>query len=131
MELRYAGVLGYRTVFHVSTLVPANKMSLAEFQEWMGTMDRQAKPTHRDTAALYWIGGAPCAGKSSVSRELASRHGLAVCSADDQWEEHTRRVGRTRQPLLASCVKPDWDNLFVKTPVERQVELEFAVYREQ
>jgi len=27
---------------------------------------------------LYWIGGSPCSGKSSISRILADRFGLAL-----------------------------------------------------
>ena len=40
-----------------------------------------------------WIGGPPCAGKTSVARRIARRHGLRLYSADTRtWEHRDRAV---------------------------------------
>lgn len=43
-----------------------------------------------DLATVLWIGGGSGAGKSTVARAIAERHGLVVYSSDDTMLEHAR-----------------------------------------
>lgn len=40
---------------------------------------------------VYWLGGSPCSGKTSVAGELARRHGLQVYHFDRHEMDHFRR----------------------------------------
>ncbi|MEU8662863.1 hypothetical protein [Actinoplanes philippinensis] len=37
---------------------------------------------------LWWIGGSPCAGKSTVAGRIAGRRGVPVYSCDDAFDRH-------------------------------------------
>jgi hypothetical protein len=79
-------------------------------------------------AAFYWIGGSPCAGKSSVAAALADRFGLRHVECD---KASTDRVAR-----MAGL--PAYDELAALSTCERlsrspewQADRELAFYREQ
>jgi hypothetical protein len=78
---------------------------------------------------VYWLGGSPCAGKSSVATILAERHGLQLYSCDDHFEEHKARLDADRHPVFASLAALTCDELWMR-PVEVQVETELAYCRE-
>jgi hypothetical protein len=52
-------------------------------------------------ARVFWLGGSPCSGKSTVATALAMRHGLRVYSADDHFERHCAAADPRTQPSLA------------------------------
>ncbi len=41
---------------------------------------------------VYWIGGSPCCGKSSIARILDERHCLHLHTCDDAFLRHARRA---------------------------------------
>jgi 2-phosphoglycerate kinase len=49
---------------------------------------------------VLWLGGSPCAGKSTVAGVLARRFGLDLYRVDEAFEDHARRFDGTRQPTL-------------------------------
>jgi putative ribosome biogenesis GTPase RsgA len=40
---------------------------------------------------VYWIGGGSGAGKSTIARRIAARHGLRVYATDDAMADHAGR----------------------------------------
>ena len=78
----------------------------------------------------YWIGGSPCAGKSSLAAMLATRHGLLHVECDAGAEQRVARMaGRqlaTYEELsaLGTCER-------LAKPPRWQAERELAFYREQ
>ena len=83
-----------------------------------------SKANTRDSAALrkrlrnvYWIGGGSAAGKSTVARRIAARHGLSVYSTDDVMADHARRSSPEACPLLHEFMAMDMDERWVnRTP---------------
>ena len=83
---------------------PAHRL---EFPEW-GDFNRHLAGTAgsetRETALacslahVYWIGGSPCAGKSTVADMLGERYGVHVYHVDDHAEDHSARATATDQP---------------------------------
>ncbi len=79
---------------------------------------------------IFWLGGSPCAGKSTIARTLADRYGLAVFHCDDTFDRHLRLATTTDQPTLARLRTKTADEVWLE-PVRAQVEQEIAIYREQ
>lgn len=62
---------------------------------------------------VYWIGGGSGAGKSTVARRLAARHGLHVYATDDAMADHARRCTRESCPLLHAFMAMSMDERWV------------------
>lgn len=60
-------------------------------------------------AHVYWIGGGSGAGKSTIARRVAARHGLRLYSTDDAMPDHARRSTSGDCPLLAAFAAMDMD----------------------
>jgi hypothetical protein len=71
---------------------------------------------------VYWIGGGSGAGKSTVARRVAARHGLRVYSTDDVMAEHARRSSRGDCPLLHGFMDMGMDERWVNRPPETMLE---------
>jgi hypothetical protein len=50
---------------------------------------------------VLWLGGSPCAGKSTVAALLAERHGLRLYSCDAHFDRHSAAADPATQPTLA------------------------------
>ncbi len=79
---------------------------------------------------IFFIGGSPCSGKSTIARLLAERHGFTSYSCDDAWDRHMALADPARTPVLARLSSLDCDGLWMR-PVSQQVAEELAVYREE
>ena len=82
-----------------------------------------------DSAALrerlrrvYWIGGGSGAGKSTIARRIAARHGLRVYATDDVMADHARRSTREDSPLLHRFIGMDMDERWVNRPPDTMLE---------
>lgn len=49
---------------------------------------------------VYWVGGGSGAGKSTIARRLATKHGLQLYSTDDAMTDHSRRCSPEACPFL-------------------------------
>ncbi len=78
-----------------------------------------------DSAALqhvYWIGGASCAGKSTIARRIAAQEGLPVYATDDVMADHARRSTPEDSPLLHRFMEMDMDERWVNRPPKTLLE---------
>ncbi len=71
---------------------------------------------------VYWIGGGSGAGKSTVARRLAARHGLRVYSTDDVMAEHARRCPPADCRLLHTFLAMGMDERWVNRPPQTMLE---------
>lgn len=71
---------------------------------------------------VYWIGGGSGAGKSTVARRIAARHGLRVYATDDVMADHARRSTREDSPLLRRFMDMDMDERWVNRPPDTMFE---------
>ena len=58
---------------------------------------------------VYWIGGGSGAGKSTIARRVAARHGLRLYATDHVMADHGRRCAPGDCPLLAAFAAMDMD----------------------
>ncbi len=71
---------------------------------------------------VYWLGGGSGAGKSTIARRLATRHGLAVYSTDDAMADHATRCGPADCPLLTAFKAMDMDERWVNRSPQTMLE---------
>jgi hypothetical protein len=69
---------------------------------------------------VYWIGGGPGAGKSTIARRLAGEHGLRLYVTDDVMPEHARRC--TDCPALTEFIAMDMDQRWLNRSPEIMLE---------
>ena len=62
---------------------------------------------------VYWIGGGSGAGKSTIARRLAGRHGWRLYATDDVMADHARRTTAAQAPLLHEFMAMDMDQRWV------------------
>jgi 2-phosphoglycerate kinase len=62
-----------------------------------------------DLRHVYWIGGGSGAGKSTIARRLAERHGLHRYVTDDVMADHARRTTAADSPFLHEFLAMDMD----------------------
>lgn len=92
-------------------------------------MGRRAD-SHRTLPHVVWIGGSPCAGKSTIADALAREHGFALYRCDAALDAHVRRTDPSDYPLLHRLTSAPWDELWSR-PVATQIREELAFYREE
>lgn len=84
----------------------------------------------RALAHVYWIGGSPCSGKSSIVEWLAAQHGLQTYRCDEAFWRHSQIVTPDKQPAFYRLTQLTWDEIWMR-PVDVQLRDEIAVYREE
>jgi 2-phosphoglycerate kinase len=62
-----------------------------------------------DFRHVYWIGGGPGAGKSTIACRLAERHGLYLYDTDDLMADHVGRTTPEQSPFLSQFAAMDMD----------------------
>jgi 2-phosphoglycerate kinase len=78
---------------------------------------------------VFWLGGSPCSGKSSISEIIASRFGLDVYRVDEAFESQAQRFDPLRHPALTKWSQSSWNQRWMQ-PVESLVQDVIACYRE-
>ena len=79
---------------------------------------------------VFWIGGSPCSGKSSITAILAERFGLQMYHLDDEYTRHLAQAVPQRHPLLYAAKGASWDDVWMH-PVATLTAREIAFYREE
>lgn len=77
---------------------------------------------------VFWIGGGSGAGKSTVARRIADRHGLRLYDTDAVMPDHARRSSPRDSPFLAEFAAMDMDGRWADRSPEEMLET-FHWYR--
>lgn len=77
---------------------------------------------------VYWIGGGSGAGKSTIARRLADRHGLRLYATDDVMADHARRATPADSPFLSDFMAMNMDERWVNRCPQAMLET-FHWYR--
>lgn len=78
---------------------------------------------------VFYIGGSPCSGKSTVAEALAKRYGLTYFKADDYLEVFITRGAAEGLPVCQRILRMSADETWLRPPqVQCQEELDY--YRE-
>ncbi|NLC79053.1 MAG: hypothetical protein GX683_04930 [Ruminococcaceae bacterium] len=80
-------------------------------------------------AEIYYIGGSPCSGKTTLTELLVKRHGLYHFKVDDYLEDYTTRGRSKGKPVCTRITRMSANETWMRSPeLQNQEELEF--YRE-
>src|SRR5688500_4382448 len=71
---------------------------------------------------VYWIGGGSGAGKSTIARRIAARHGLRLYATDAVMADHARRSTSEDSPLLHTFLAMGMDERWVNRPPSTMLE---------
>jgi hypothetical protein len=71
---------------------------------------------------VYWIGGGSGAGKSTIARRLADRHGWRLYATDDVMRDHAGRTTPEEAPFLHEFIAMDMDERWVTRSPEVMLE---------
>ncbi len=76
---------------------------------------------------IYWIGGSPCSGKSSIAELLIKEFGFEYYKCDDFLDDYIKRGSEKNIQIMNKFLKMDLDETWLRE-VESQVEDEFEFY---
>ena len=79
---------------------------------------------------VYWIGGSPCCGKSSVAEVLVDRFGLNYYKCDDHFDSHLKRCEAQGLPISSLLRSVTHEYIFMRSH-EENVDLVFAIFAEE
>lgn len=79
---------------------------------------------------IYWIGGSPCAGKTTIADIIAQEHGWRIYHIDRYFESYLERANPNKHPTLSSYKKMGLQN-FLSMPAETQLDRVKAISQEQ
>lgn len=77
---------------------------------------------HERLRHVRWIGGGSGAGKSTIARRLAGRHGWRLYATDDVMRDHAGRTTPEEAPLLHEFIAMDMDERWVNRSPEVMLE---------
>lgn len=78
---------------------------------------------------IYYLGGSPCCGKSTIAKMLADKYGYQYFKADDFLEDYIAKGATDKKPLLSKISKMTLDEIWLRNPQEQNRE-ELEIYRE-
>jgi 2-phosphoglycerate kinase len=78
---------------------------------------------------VFWLGGSPCAGKSSIAKRLAKDFGFHLYHADEHFEDHCQKA-KQRQPHLQKISKLSPDDIWLVSAYA-QYERALQIYQEE
>jgi len=78
---------------------------------------------------IYWIGGSPCSGKSTIAEKMAKDFRFHYYKCDDSLERYLEIASERGKPVSSRMQKFDIDETFLR-PVNEQVKDELAFYEE-
>ena len=82
-----------------------------------------------DLRNVYWMGGSPCAGKSTICERLAEKYSLNYYCVDSHYEAHLARADAVRHPNVVRLRSITWNDVFLR-PVQDLLRDEIAFYHE-
>ena len=77
----------------------------------------------------YYIGGSPCAGKSSVAEILSKKHDLYYFKTDDFLDRYMQTGARKGYPVCRKVTSMNAEQVWMREPII-QCREEFDIYRE-
>ena len=75
---------------------------------------KQAGDIRRRLDHIYWIGGSPCSGKSSIVERLIQRDACQSYNCDDAFRRHADQIIPEAQPTFFKVTHMTWETLWMR-----------------
>ncbi len=79
---------------------------------------------------VYWLGGSPCSGKSSIATALVEQFGLHYYKCDDHFDHHLK-IGESRGLPTSSILRVSNHEYVFMRSHEENVRLAFDIFQEE
>ncbi len=79
---------------------------------------------------VFWIGGSPCSGKSTIAELLTVKYTFTYYNCDEAYSSHVSRCRPELQPIMTKVKQLSLDELFSR-PVDQQVIETIQFYQEE
>ncbi len=80
-------------------------------------------------AKIYFIGGSPCSGKSTIAEMISEQYGLYYFKVDDYLEAYIGRGNALNKPFSTQVSELSADEIWMREPMIQNKE-ELEIYRE-
>ncbi len=87
------------------------------------------RATDKRLENVFWLGGSPCAGKSSISQILENRFDLNIYRVDVSFESHRTKFNSKFHPTLCNWECSTWNERWMQ-PIDNLVQNVIKCYRE-
>lgn len=78
---------------------------------------------------IYWMGGSPCSGKSSIAELLCQKFGFTYYKCDDHLERYLKIGLSNHISIMEKFSRMTLDETWIERNIGEQVEDEIAFYR--
>ncbi|MGF7146376.1 hypothetical protein HNQ56_004844 [Anaerotaenia torta] len=78
---------------------------------------------------IYYIGGSPCSGKSTVAESLAKKYGLYYFKVDDFLDDYLKKGKSQTKPICTKLSDMTGEQIWMRAPEIQNIE-ELQFYRE-
>lgn len=78
---------------------------------------------------IYYIGGSPCSGKSTLAEMMEKKYNYKYFKLDDQLEEYMKKGKTDGKPSSSGYFEMTPDEIWLRAPEAQNTE-EFEIYRE-
>lgn len=78
---------------------------------------------------VYFIGGSPCSGKSTVAKALSEKYHLRYFKVDDYLEKYMKMAAKDGKPCCAAVAGMSPEQIWMRNPRE-QCDEELRIYEE-
>lgn len=72
------------------------------------------KISSRDFSNVYWLGGSPCSGKSSITEILANEYNLQRYHVDEAFQQHIDDFTKEMYPMNWKWTHTPWEQLWAQ-----------------
>lgn len=79
---------------------------------------------------MYWIGGSPCSGKSTIAGLLTDKYDFDYYNCDAAYHDHLKRCRPEDHPIMTKLKDLSLDDIFSR-PVDQQVKETIKFYQEE
>jgi len=115
-------LVAHTTGWALSLHRAASTRAACSMMEAVGETSERASALRERLRHVYWVGGGSGAGKSTIARCLAARHGLRLYVTDDVMADHARRSTPADSPFLREFAAMDMDERWVSRSPEVMLE---------
>ena len=82
-----------------------------------------------DMSQIYYIGGSPCCGKSTVAEIITQKYQFQYFKVDDYLDSYITKGAKLGKPFSSKYAKMTLDKIWLRDPVVQNFE-ELEIYRE-